>query len=120
MMVSDFTKMQDVSLFGFELKLAERSERDIRALTASLKGTPDNELQYLLGTINSALRINVDMVPKWRILKRRKLARLISPVSLVSLPRRRLLELLVAVLRLEGANDLTVDDLKQGKKKLEK
>jgi hypothetical protein len=107
-------RTKEVELLGHTLTLAEhiaRDAKDLETFWEKHKADPMALTQATLASVGFALEINVQRIPKWRVLKRARMRKLISRDNLyANLTGSQLGELLQEVMRL---NDPEYDNKKK-------
>ncbi len=113
-----YRKTDKVELFGQEFLLAERSEKDERSLAVAVSGKDVSDSDITLATtyevLRDGLKINIDKIPKWKVIQRYKLKRLFSNKSFADIPKRLRLQCCLKIMELEGNE---IDWEKMGVKK---
>ena len=114
-----YRKSVEVELFDEKFTLAERSGRDERALAAALVGKDENDEQVKLAStlwvIRDGLKINISRLSWWRFIEKLRLRKLFSNKSLIELPERLRLHLLLNLMELEGKEIDLLDSKKKTK-----
>jgi hypothetical protein len=98
-------RTKEIALFGEKLILSERLAGDVQALEIfweAHKAEPHTMTEVIISSISSALQGNIDRIPKWRIVKRAKMRKLLNRAGMINrLTIAQLHSLWEDVLRLE-------------------
>jgi len=114
-------KTKEIELFGGCYLISERIIMDVQMLEMFReKHAEGNDsqtaLQIVAMTVHDGLKINLDLIPKWNLLKRRRIKKVISIEFLLNhLSSSQLLEYFHEVRRLENPEY----DVEMGEKKTE-
>ena len=113
-----FHKTDKVKIFDEEFTIAERSGRQESTLASALVGkdinNPAIDLGAMLCIVRDGLQINIIRLPWWKVFEKLRLKRLFSNKSLINLPIRLRLQIVLRIYELEGKEiDLKANEVKK-------